>query len=60
MTFPFLSVIVFTPVTASLIILLMPAQKKNLVRSIALGAAILDLALALAVYIQYLTQHMTG
>src|SRR5512142_1913783 len=60
MTFPFLSVIVFTPAVAGMIILLVPAQRKNLARGIALGAAVLDLALSLAVYIQYLTQHMIG
>jgi NADH-quinone oxidoreductase subunit M len=60
MTFPFLSVIVFTPSAAALVILTLPGQKKNLVRSVALSAAALDILLALAVYIQYLTQHMTG
>src|SRR3990172_4109021 len=60
MQFPFLSVIVFTPIAASLLILLMPAHKKNLVRSIALGAAAFDLGLSLWVYITYLTQGMTG
>ena len=60
MIFPFLSVIVFTPATAALIILLMPAQKKELVRSIALAAAALDLLLCLTTYLQYLTQHLTG
>jgi NADH-quinone oxidoreductase subunit M len=60
MAFPFLSVIVFTPLTTAMIILLMPAQKKVLVRSIALAAAVFDLLLSAWVYIQYLTQHMTG
>src|SRR5512140_2638780 len=60
MTFPFLSVIVFTPAVGSLIILLTPAEKKNLARALALAAAILDLALSLTVYLTYLTQHMTG
>ncbi len=60
MFFPYLSVIVFTPQAAALIILLMPAQKKDLVRSIALSAASLELLLSLAVFVQYLTQHMTG
>ncbi|OGO27585.1 MAG: hypothetical protein A2W33_08305 [Chloroflexi bacterium RBG_16_52_11] len=60
MQFPFLSVIVFTPIAASLLILLMPAHKKNLVRSIALGAAAIDLVLSLWVYISYLTQGMAG
>ncbi len=60
MAFPFLSVIVFTPAVASLIILLMPAHKKNLVRSIALAAAVLDLSLSAWVYIQYLTRRLAG
>ncbi len=60
MTFPFLSVIVFTPAAAGMIILLVPAQRKNLARGIALAAAVLDLALSLTVYLTYLTQHLTG
>src|SRR5512143_314425 len=60
MTFPFLSVIVFTPAVAGMIILLVPAQKKNLARGIALAAAILDVTLSLTVYLTYLTQHLTG
>src|SRR5512141_3299862 len=60
MTFPFLSIIVFTPAAAGLIILLVPAEKKNVARAIALAAAVLDLALSLVVYLTYLTQHLTG
>jgi NADH-quinone oxidoreductase subunit M len=60
MTFPFLSVIVFTPAAAGMIILLTPANRKNLARGIALAAAVLDLALSLTVYVTYLTQHLTG
>jgi NADH-quinone oxidoreductase subunit M len=60
MTFPFLSVIVFTPAVAGMIILLIPAEKKNVARSIALAAAVLDIVLALSVYITYLTQHLIG
>ena len=60
MTFPFLSVIVFTPAVASMIILLVPAERKNVARGIALGAAVLDLALSLTIYLTYLTQHLTG
>src|SRR5581483_4017686 len=60
MAFPFLSVIVFTPLAAALVILLMPAQRKNETRGIALAAAIVALLLSLWVYIQYLTRHMTG
>src|SRR5512135_1707445 len=60
MTFPFLSVIVFTPAAAGMIILLVPAQRKNLARGLALAAGVIDLLLSLTVYITYLTQHMTG
>jgi NADH-quinone oxidoreductase subunit M len=60
MNFPFLSVIVFTPIATSLLLLLMPAGKKNLVRSIALTAAAFDLFLSLWVYITYLNQGLTG
>jgi NADH-quinone oxidoreductase subunit M len=60
MSFPFLSIIVFTPSAAALIMLMLPSQKKDLVRSVALAAASLDLALSLWVYLQYLLQHMTG
>jgi NADH-quinone oxidoreductase subunit M len=60
MTFPFLSAIVFLPAIGSLIILMLPAQKRTLIRSVALSASILDLSLSAAVYLQYLLQHMTG
>src|SRR5512140_3158017 len=60
MNFPFLSVIVFTPAVAGMIILLVPAEKKNVARGIALAAAIMDLLLSLSVYATYLTQHLTG
>lgn len=60
MQFPFLSVIVFTPLVAALIILTLPAQRKNLIRSVALAAATLDFLLSLWVYITYLTQGLSG
>ncbi len=53
MTFPVLSVIVFTPLAAALIILMMPAEKKDLVRTIALAAATFALSLSLWVYLSY-------
>jgi len=59
MAFPVLSVIVFTPVVAALIILMIPARRKTAVRTVALTAASFALLLSLWVYIQYLTQHMT-
>lgn len=60
MTFPFLSAIVFIPAVGSLVLLMLPAKNKTLVRSVALTAAILDVGLSLAVYLQYLLQHMNG
>lgn len=60
MLFPFLSVIVFTPAAAALIILMLPGQKKDLVRSVALAAASLELLLSLWVYVTYLVQGMSG
>jgi NADH-quinone oxidoreductase subunit M len=60
MSFPFLSSIVFIPAIGSLILLMLPAQKKNLARGVALGAAILALTLSAIVYLQYLLQHMSG
>lgn len=60
MNFPVLSVITFTPLVAALILLLLPAQRKNEARALALAAASFTLLLSLWVYIQYLTQDMTG
>jgi len=60
MNFPVLSIIAFTPMTAALLILLLPAQRKNEARAVALAAASFALLLSLWVYLQYLTQHLTG
>ncbi|HUI90398.1 MAG TPA: NADH-quinone oxidoreductase subunit M [Anaerolineales bacterium] len=60
MVFPVLSVIVFTPLVAALIILMIPGHRKTAVRSVALAAATFALLLSLWVYVQYLTQHMSG
>ena len=60
MNFPVLSVITFTPIVAALIILLLPAQRKNEARAVALAAATFAVLLSLWVYLQYLTQNMTG
>jgi NADH-quinone oxidoreductase subunit M len=60
MNFPVLSVITFTPLIAALIILLLPPQRKNEARAVALAAASFALLLSLWVYVQYLTQHLTG
>lgn len=53
MNFPFLSVITFTPVVAALLILLLPATRKNEARSVALGAAVFALLLSFWVYLNY-------
>jgi NADH-quinone oxidoreductase subunit M len=53
MNFPVLSVITFTPLVAGLIILLLPAHRKNEARSIALAAAIFALILSFWVYFNY-------
>jgi NADH-quinone oxidoreductase subunit M len=60
MNFPILSIITFLPFAAGAIILMMPAARKNETRAIALAAATLDLLLSAWVYLQYLTQGMTG
>jgi NADH-quinone oxidoreductase subunit M len=53
MHFPFLSVIVFTPLVAALIILLFKPQQKKAIRITALSAAVFALALSLWVYFTY-------
>jgi NADH-quinone oxidoreductase subunit M len=53
MHFPFLSVIVFTPLVAALIILLYKPEQKKAIRITALSAAVFALALSVWVYITY-------
>lgn len=53
MTFPILSVIVFTPIVAGMLILLFPAERKNEVRVTALAAATFALLLSVWVYFAY-------
>jgi NADH-quinone oxidoreductase subunit M len=53
MTFPILSIIVFTPIVAGMLILLFPAERKNEVRVTALAAATFALLLSLWVYFSY-------
>ena len=60
MDFPILSVIVFTPMVAAALILMMPASRRNETRAVALAAATFDLLLSGWVYYQYLTKGMTG
>ena len=51
--FPILSLIVFVPVVAGVLILFINKEQKDLVRGIAVTAAVIVLALSLAVYIGY-------
>jgi NADH-quinone oxidoreductase subunit M len=60
MNFPILSIITFLPIFAAVILLTLPAARKNEARAVALATATLDLALSGWVYLQYLTQDMTG
>jgi NADH-quinone oxidoreductase subunit M len=53
MNFPVLSVITFTPIVAGILILLLPAQRKNEARIVALAAAIFALILSFWVYFHY-------
>src|SRR5688572_20797437 len=60
MNFPILSVITFLPIVAAVIMLAMPAHRKNEVRAVALAAAVIDLVLSAWVYLQYWLGDMTG
>ncbi|MCX6069464.1 MAG: NADH-quinone oxidoreductase subunit M [Chloroflexi bacterium] len=53
MTFPILSVIVFTPIAAGMLLLLFPAERKTAIRVAALTAATIDLGLSLVAYFSY-------
>ena len=53
MQFPILSVIVFTPIVAGMLILLFPGNRKNEVRVTALAAATIAMLLSAWVYISY-------
>jgi NADH-quinone oxidoreductase subunit M len=53
MNFPVLSIITFTPLVAALIILMMPANRKNETRAIALASAVFALGLSAWVYFSY-------
>jgi NADH-quinone oxidoreductase subunit M len=53
MNFPVLSVITFTPIVAAMLMLLMPAQRRNETRAVALAAATFALILSFWVYMTY-------
>ncbi|MBI2758235.1 MAG: NADH-quinone oxidoreductase subunit M [Chloroflexi bacterium] len=53
MNFPVLSIIVFSPIVAAMVILLIPAERKTEARGVALAAAIFALLLSLWAYLSY-------
>src|SRR5574339_316046 len=53
MNFPVLSIITFTPMVAAVLMLLMPAQRKNETRAVALASATFALILSFWVYLNY-------
>lgn len=53
MSFPILSFIIFIPLVAGLLILALPAERKQAIRIVALTAGLLDLILAVVVYFLY-------
>lgn len=58
--FPFVSVIVLTPLVAGVIMLLQPAEKKNRVRWIGAIAGFITLALSLYLYACYSSKGLSG
>jgi NADH-quinone oxidoreductase subunit M len=53
MHFPILSIIIFTPITMSLIILMMPSERHGLIRGLALTGALIAAGLSLFTYLSY-------
>lgn len=53
MDFPFLSVIALSPIAAAIIILMMPKERGENSRMLALAAMILGLVLSIYVYVAY-------
>jgi len=53
MPFPFLSVIVFTPIIAGMLLLMIPGERKAEIRVTALAAAFIALLLSIYVYFAY-------
>lgn len=53
MQFPIITVIVLTPLATGLVLFLLPGEKKNLVRYVALAASVVDLVLSFFVYLSY-------
>jgi NADH-quinone oxidoreductase subunit M len=59
MTFPFLSIIIFTPIVTGMLILLVPGERKSLIRWMALAGATIALSLSVIVYFGY-DRSMSG
>ena len=53
MQLPLLSIIIFIPLAAGIAILFLPAERKDLIRGTAVGAAIIDLVVSVVVYFSY-------
>src|SRR3972149_175569 len=53
MYFPILSIIIFTPITMGLVILLLPSDRHGLIRGFALTAAVIAAGLSVVAYISY-------
>ncbi len=53
MDFPFLSMIVFTPIVAALLLFMIPGDRKNVIRGVALSAATIAFVLSIWVYFAY-------
>jgi NADH-quinone oxidoreductase subunit M len=53
MEFPFLTVIVLSPIVAAVVMLLLPTERKENARMFALGATLLGLLLAIFIYVDY-------
>lgn len=58
MQFPILSVIIFAPLVAGLLLLFVPGDRKNEIRVAALAAAAFTLILSIWVYVGY--NHLAG
>lgn len=52
-TFPVLSLIIFIPIIAGVLMLFLPKESKDLVRGLAIGAAATVFLLSLFVYLNY-------
>ncbi len=53
MTIPFLSIIIFTPLAAGLVILLIPKEQKQAVRWVAFAASVITFLLSIYTFFQY-------